>query len=340
MTGSTPGPLHLPVLVREAVATLNPRAGAIFVDGTFGAGGYAQALIDAADCVVWGIDRDPAAITRGAALTAAAGGRLHLIHGRFGAMRDLLHDHGVTAVDGIVLDLGVSSPQLDDAARGFSFMRDGPLDMRMEASGQSAADVVNGLSEQELADIIFVLGEERFARRIARAIVAARTERPIRTTSELAAIVAGVVRPQRRRPGAAQINPATRTFQALRIHVNDELGELDRGLAAAELLLRSGGRLAVVSFHSLEDRRVKLFLRARGGGGGGEGSRHRPAMPRRPATFQLLHRRSVTPGAAEVAANPRARSARLRGAERTDAPVGVPVGAPIAAPADSTPGAP
>ena len=318
---------HVPVLVREAVAALNPLSGAIFVDGTFGRGGYARALLEAADCVVWGIDRDPQAIAHGAAMAAASAGRLHLIQGRFGAMREMLRAEDVTAVDGIVLDLGVSSPQLEDPARGFSFTREGPLDMRMDAAGPSAADVVNTLSEQELSDLIHVLGEERQARRIARAIVTARAKRPIRTTTELAVIVAGVVRPERRRrPGAAAINPATRTFQALRIHVNDEFGELDHGLAAAELLLRPGGRLAVVSFHSLEDRRVKQFLRARSGGDAG--SRHRPAAPRRPASFRLLQRRAIRPSTAEVAANARARSARLRAAERTDAPARTTSGAP------------
>ena len=313
---------HQPVLLREVVAALNPRAGAIFVDGTFGDGGYSRALLDAADCVVWGLDRDGAAIARGQDLVAAYGGRLHLLHGRFGDMCSLLKANGVDAVDGVVLDLGVSSRQLDEGARGFSFRHDGPLDMRMDADdagAPTAADVVNGLAEGELADIIYTLGEERLARRVARAIVAARQDAPITSTDALAAIVRAVV-PQERRGGKAGIDPATRTFQALRLHVNDELGELQRGLVAGEELLRADGRLVVVSFHSLEDRAVKQFLRTRSGGDA-RGSRHLPDVaPSGPAaTFTLMGRRVTTPGDAELAANPRARSAKLRAAIRTDA---------------------
>ena len=310
---------HTPVLLREVIEALNPRAGAIFVDGTFGGGGYSQALLEAADCVVWGIDRDPLAISRGAALAEAYPDRLHLIHGQFGAMRDLLRVQGVTRVDGVVLDLGVSSPQIDEPARGFSFAHDGPLDMRMDQTGQTAADIVNSTQESGLADIIFNLGEERLARRIARAIVAARAAKPIQSTGELARIVRGVMPPRNRSRGRG-IDPATRTFQALRIHVNDELGELDRGLVAAEHLLRPGGRLAVVSFHSLEDRRVKVFLRARSGGARG-GSRHLPADPEPPRapSFSLRRNKATKPSEAEAAENPRARSARLRVGERSQA---------------------
>ncbi len=306
---------HRPVLLDEVIAALAPRAGRIYVDGTFGAGGYSRALLDAADCTVLAIDRDPAAIAGGAALAERAGGRLTLIEGRFGEMDVLVRARGVESADGIALDVGVSSMQLDDAARGFAFAQDGPLDMRMERAGETAADVVNRADVGVLADIIYSYGEERRARQVARAIVAARTKAPIERTGRLAEIVRGAVGPSR-----GGIDPATRTFQALRVHVNDELGELDRGLAAAERLLRPGGRLAVVSFHSLEDRRVKTFLRTRSGGDP-KGSRH---LPERRAshdpTFTLLTRRAVRPSSAEVAANPRARSARLRWAERTAAP--------------------
>jgi len=306
---------HRPVLLDEVIAALSPRAGGVYVDGTFGAGGYSRALLDAADCTVLAIDRDPAAIAGGAALAERAGGRLTLIEGRFGEMDVLVRERGVEAADGVALDVGVSSMQIDDAARGFAFAQDGPLDMRMERAGETAADVVNRADVGVLADIVFSYGEERRARQVARAIVAARAETPIERTGRLAEIVRGAVGPSR-----GGIDPATRTFQALRIHVNDELGELDRGLAAAERLLRPGGRLAVVSFHSLEDRRVKTFLRTRSGGDP-KGSRH---LPERRAsldpTFTLLTRRAVRPSSAEVAANPRARSARLRWAERTAAP--------------------
>lgn len=317
---------HVSVMLQEIVAALNPRAGAIFVDGTFGDGGYSQALLDAADCVVWGLDRDGAAIARGQDLVAAYAGRLHLLHGRFGNMRSLLKANGVEAVDGVVLDLGVSSRQLDEADRGFSFRHNGPLDMRMDADDAAlatAADVVNSLPEGELADIIYTLGEERLARRVARAIVAARRDGPITDTASLAAIVRAVVPAERRgnRPGGKPtIDAATRTFQALRLHVNDELGELTRGLADGEALLRPGGRLVVVSFHSLEDRAVKQFLRTRSGGDA-RGSRHLPDLGSTgPApTFELMSRRPKTPDAAETANNPRARSAKLRAAIRTDA---------------------
>ncbi len=310
----TPG--HTPVLLQDVLLALTPKDGGIYVDGTLGGGGYTRALLGTADCAVWGIDRDPDAIARNAPLAEAYAGRVHLVAGRFGDMDQLLTARGIAAVDGITLDLGVSSPQIDTPARGFSFMHDGPLDMRMEHSGETAADVVNGATEAELAAIIRDLGEERHARRVARAIVAARADAPIETTARLAGIVRDAV-PTRGRP---TIDPATRTFQALRIHVNDELGEIDRGLLAAERLLAPGGRLAVVSFHSLEDRRVKAFLRTRSGGDG-RGSRHLPDTPARHApTWRLVARRAIRPGDAETSHNPRARSARLRVGERTAEP--------------------
>lgn len=306
---------HIPVLLAEIVTALAPADGTILVDGTFGAGGYSKALLDAANCRVVGIDRDPAAIARGRALAAAMDGRLTLLQGRFGDMESLLAGIGVTTVQGVTLDLGVSSPQLDDPARGFSFRFEGPLDMRMGSDGPSAAQVVNEADEETLADILWQLGEERASRRIARAIAAARKTRPIATTKELADIVRGVLP---RNPTG--IDPATKSFQALRLHVNDELGELDRGLEAAERLLAPGGRLAVVSFHSLEDRRVKNFLRTRSGHAPAA-SRHAPVRARGPApSFTLLQSGGVPPSAPEVARNPRARSARLRAAERTGAP--------------------
>ncbi len=304
---------HAPVLLAEAVAALAPRDGGVYVDGTFGRGGYSAALLDAAATRVVAIDRDPAAAAAARELATRFAGRLEFVAGRFGEMDRLVAERGIDAVDGVALDLGVSSPQLDDAARGFSFRADGPLDMRMEDSGDTAADYVNRVPEAELAETIAELGEERHARRVARAIVEARRAGPIARTAELAAIVRRVV--PRAKDG---IDPATRTFQALRLRVNDELGELDRGLAAAERILGEGGRLAVVSFHSLEDRAVKRFLRARAGGEGV--SRHAPARAERAASFRLVTRKPVAPSAAEARANPRARSARLRVAERTAAP--------------------
>jgi len=304
---------HQPVLLSEVMAALQPRDGGIYVDGTFGGGGYSRALLEAADCTVWAIDRDPDAIEAGAALKKLHPGRLHLIEGRFGDMAALLRAHGIEKVEGIVLDLGVSSMQLDRPERGFSFRFDAPLDMRMEKRGQSAADLVNALDESALANILFTFGEEKKARRIARAIALARTQGPITTTGQLAGIVRAAV-PQ----GGARIDPATRTFQALRIAINDELGEIDRALEAAESLLAAGGRLAVVSFHSLEDRRVKQFMRARAGRLPGV-SRHLPrAANSDRATLRLIAPNGIAPSAAETTHNPRARSARLRIAERMD----------------------
>lgn len=303
---------HVPVMLAEVLATLGPQDGATYLDATFGGGGYARAILEAAPgCTVFAIDRDPDAIARGAALAQRFAGRLHLIEGRFGDMLSLLRDRGIASLDGVVMDLGVSSFQLDQAERGFSFRADGPLDMRMEKSGPSAAELVNSLPERDLADTIFRFGEERFARRIARAIVARRAEAPFTTTADLAALVRRTVP---RDPSG--IDGATRSFQALRIAVNDELGEVERGIAAAMELLAPGGRLVVVAFHSLEDRIVKQAMAAASGRGGA--SRHDPAAlsgPAKPA-FHLLTPRALRPQEAECSTNPRARSARLRGIER------------------------
>jgi 16S rRNA (cytosine1402-N4)-methyltransferase len=304
---------HVPVLAAEVLQVLAPKDGRLYVDGTFGGGGYSRRLLEAAACRVVAIDRDPAAVAEGAALLNEFPGRLTLIEGRFGEMERLLAPLEAESVDGVALDLGVSSVQLDRPERGFSFRADGPLDMRMGGNGPSAADLVNSLPEEQLARLIRDLGEERFARRVARSIVAARAKKPITRTGELAALIRAAV------PSDGGIDPATRTFQALRIAVNDELGELDRGLAAAERLLAAGGRLAVVSFHSLEDRRVKEFLRARSGSAP-RASRHLPPTAGKAPSFRLLGKKPIAPGAAEVARNPRARSARLRAAERTAAP--------------------
>jgi len=302
---------HVPVLLAEVLEALNPRNGAHYVDGTFGGGGYARAILDSARCRVLGIDQDPDAIARGSLMALAYEGRLTLALGRYSEMERLLADAGESMTDGVVLDLGVSSFQIDQAERGFSFRLDGPLDMRMSLEGPSAADVVNTMDEAELARIIATLGEERFARRVARAIVAAR---PLSRTGELADVVAKALGPQALRQ---PIHPATRTFQALRLYVNDELGELTRGLEAAERVLKTHGRLVVVAFHSLEDRIVKQFLVARSSARR-EGSRHLPQRgPTHRQTFKLLTSRPTTPGAAELASNPRARSAKLRVAERT-----------------------
>jgi 16S rRNA (cytosine1402-N4)-methyltransferase len=307
---------HRPVLLAEVLEALAPRAGGLYVDATFGGGGYSRAILEAAACRVVGIDRDPEAVARALPLIEAYPGRLRLVRGCFGDLAALLTPLGEARVDGIAFDLGVSSWQLDTAERGFSFRFEGPLDMRMNpTAGVPAADAVNTLPEAELARLLFLYGEERAARRVAAAIVRARTAQPIRSTQDLAAIVRRVVP-----PAADGIDPATRTFQALRIYVNDELGELDRGLAGAERVLAGGGRLVVVAFHSLEDRRVKTFLRTRSGQAP-RPSRHLPQPSPAPApTFRLIHSRAVKPSPAEVAANPRARSARMRAAERTQHP--------------------
>lgn len=303
---------HLPVLLAEVLRAARPGEGETVVDGTFGAGGYSRGLLTETGCQVVGIDRDPTVKPHVDALAADFGDRFRFIAGRFGDLEHLLADAGVDGVDAVVFDFGVSSMQLDQAERGFSFMRDGPLDMRMGDEGPTAADLVNQTDETELANIIFRYGEERASRRIARAIV---ENRPFTSTGELASVIRSVM--PRKRDG---IDPATRTFQALRIAVNDELGEIERGLAAAERVLKPGGRLAVVSFHSLEDRLVKRFLAERSGHRA-RPSRHMPVIDSGPEpSFRLIERRPVTAGEQETAVNPRARSAKLRWAERTAAP--------------------
>jgi 16S rRNA (cytosine1402-N4)-methyltransferase len=310
-------------MLTEMLATLKPRDGAVYLDGTFGGGGYSKAILDHSQCHVWAIDRDETAIARGTSLAAAYPGRLHLLHGRFGDMLNLLTEAGVHALDGIVLDIGVSSFQIDDPERGFSFQGNGPLDMRMgrhgldggTSSGPTAATLVNTLPERDLADLLYQLGEERASRRVARAIVAARAEAPIETTARLASIIRSVLPPDK-----SGHHPATRSFQGLRLSVNDELGELERGLAQAVRLLIPGGRIVVVAFHSLEDRIVKRFMTEVSGRVPAP-SRHDPRGLTRaaPARFRLVTPKALRPGAAEVAANPRARSARLRAIECVEA---------------------
>jgi 16S rRNA (cytosine1402-N4)-methyltransferase len=306
------GRRHIPVLGRQAIEMLSPRDGGIYVDATFGAGGYSRAILDVAGTRVIGIDRDRSAIADGFDLVDQSGGRLTLVEDRFSHLAEICAAQGLDAVDGVVMDVGVSSMQLDGAERGFSFRLGGPLDMRMGHDGPTAADVIAKASEADLANIIYIFGEERHSRGVARAIVAARKEAPIATTRALADIVAKVVRSK---PG--EIHPATRTFQALRIFVNEELDELHLALSAAESVLKPGGRLAVVSFHSLEDRIVKNFLVERAKAGGG--SRHLPEIAQAAPSFVILTKRPVTPDDAEISANPRARSAKLRAAERTTA---------------------
>ncbi|SHH89366.1 16S rRNA (cytosine(1402)-N(4))-methyltransferase RsmH [Bradyrhizobium erythrophlei] len=307
------GTRHVPVLGREAVEMLSPRDGGVYVDATFGAGGYSRAILDTAGTRVIGIDRDRSAVAAGFDLVDRSGGRLTLVEDRFSNLAEICAGQGLDAVDGVVMDVGVSSMQLDEADRGFSFRLGGPLDMRMGHDGPTAADVIAAASEADLANIIYIFGEERHSRGVARAIVAARKEAPITTTRALADIIAKVVWSK---PG--EIHPATRTFQALRIFVNEELDELYLALSAAERVLKPGGRLVVVSFHSLEDRIVKNFMVERSKAGGG--SRHLPEVSQAVPSFTLLTKRPVTPDDAEISANPRARSAKLRAAERTAAP--------------------
>jgi 16S rRNA (cytosine1402-N4)-methyltransferase len=306
-------PRHIPVLGRQAVEMLKPSDGGIYVDATFGAGGYSRAILEIAGTRLIGIDRDRSAVAAGFDLVDRSDGRLTLVEDRFSNLAEICAAQGVDSVDGVVMDVGVSSMQLDEADRGFSFRLGGPLDMRMGHEGPTAADVIAKASEADLANIIYIFGEERHSRGVARAIVAARKQAPVVTTRALADIVAKVVwsKPN-------EIHPATRTFQALRIFVNEELDELHLALSAAERVLKPGGRLVVVSFHSLEDRIVKNFMveRARAGGG----SRHLPEIPQTAPSFSILTKRPVTPDDAEIAANPRARSAKLRAAERTAAP--------------------
>ncbi len=309
---------HVPVLLPQVLQALAPTGRETYIDGTFGAGGYTGAILDAApDARVLAVDRDTAAIAAGSEMVAAHSGRLTLCEGRFGDLDQIAEANGFAPADGVVLDIGVSSMQIDDPARGFSFQKDGPLDMRMSADGPTAADVVNTAEESHLSDILYHLGEERSARGIARAIVRRRAEAPFATTSDLAALAARVLG----REKIAGRHAATRTFQALRIYVNDELGELARGLAAAERVLAPGGRLVVVTFHSLEDALLKRFLRERAIPEQ-QGSRHLPPGPvaQRPPSLRLDSPRPISPTQAEVDANPRARSAKLRMAIRTEAP--------------------
>jgi 16S rRNA (cytosine1402-N4)-methyltransferase len=303
---------HISVLGREAVDWLAPRAGGVYVDATFGAGGYSRAILATEGTQVIAIDRDRTAITAGFALVEQSGGRLTLVESRFAELAEVCAAQNQPQVDGVVMDVGVSSMQLDQAERGFSFRLDGPLDMRMGQQGPSAADVIAHASEADLANIIYIFGEEKYSRHVARAIVAARREAPIVTTRALADIVSKVVRSK---PG--EIHPATRTFQGLRIFVNGELDQLHLALQAAEQVLRPGGRLVVVSFHSLEDRIVKSFFAERGKQGGG--SRHLPELARQQPSFAILTKRPVLPSDDEIASNPRARSAKLRAGERTEA---------------------
>lgn len=308
---------HIPVMLPDVLDALQPRPHETYIDGTFGAGGYTRAILETADCRVVAFDRDPTAIAAGAALVEAFAPRLTLLHRPFGEMAEAIQEIGVEAVDGVVLDIGVSSMQIDQAERGFSFQSDGPLDMRMSCEGPSAADVVNGFEEEQIADIIYEYGEERRSRAIARAIVKARAIAPLTRTKDLADLVLRVFH-GRKEDGR---HPATRTFQGLRIFVNDELGELERALGAAEKILRPGGRLVLVTFHSLEDRIVKRFLAERSGKMD-QGSRYLPQknIQVSPPSFRLVNSRPLTPQKGELDVNPRARSARLRAAIRTDAP--------------------
>jgi len=301
---------HIPVLLRPLLAAVAPVKG-IWADGTFGAGGYTRGLLAAGADVVIGIDRDPMVFEMAADWAGEYGDRLRLVQGTFSDMDSLAGE----LLDGVVLDLGVSSMQLDLAERGFSFMKDGPLDMRMSQTGPSAADIVNQASEAELADILFQYGEERASRRIAKAIVAARADQPFETTHQLVDVIVKCL--PRSKPGHS--HPATRSFQAIRIAVNDEFGQLIAGLEAAERALKPGGKLAVVTFHSMEDRVVKRFLQARSSAGGG-GSRHLPEAALEIPEFNLTPKKAIGPDDQELEENPRSRSARLRVATRTEAP--------------------
>ncbi|MCC6946547.1 MAG: 16S rRNA (cytosine(1402)-N(4))-methyltransferase RsmH [Bradyrhizobiaceae bacterium] len=315
-SGAAGGPVrHRPVLLREVLSFLTPKDGGCYLDGTFGAGGHTRAILEIANCRVLGLDRDRNAIADGAALAEAMGGRLVLAEERFSNLDQAAEHLGFAPLDGVLLDLGVSSMQLDQPERGFSFRGDGPLDMRMGRSGPTAAEIVNTWPEAELARVFATLGEERRARAVARAIVRAREGKRIERTGELAEIVRRVVRA---RPD--EIDPATRTFQALRLLVNEELQEVALALHAAERVLKPGGRLVVISFHSLEDRIVKTFFTARGKAAAP--SRHLPETERAAPTFSFLMKKPAVPSAEEIRENPRARSAKLRAAERTEAAPG------------------
>ncbi|MDR6756646.1 16S rRNA (cytosine1402-N4)-methyltransferase [Mycoplana sp. BE70] len=307
------GPIrHIPVLLNEVIEALQPQSGQVILDGTFGAGGYTSAILGTGASVI-ALDRDPSAIEAGQALVAASGGRLSLIHSQFS---ELARHAPPGGLDGVVLDIGVSSMQLDEAERGFSFQKSGPLDMRMSSAGVSAADVVNRAKVSDLIRIFGFLGEEKQAGRIARAIEKRRAEQPFASTRDLAGLIE-VVTPRKAKD---KIHPATRVFQALRIFVNDELGELARALFAAERVLKPGGRLVVVSFHSLEDRIVKKFFQDRSGRT--TGSRHLPELIKKDVIFAPVGKSMIAASEEEAAANPRARSAKLRAGERTVAPAG------------------
>ncbi|MBG1231963.1 16S rRNA (cytosine(1402)-N(4))-methyltransferase RsmH [Aestuariivirga litoralis] len=308
---------HVPVMLPEVLSALAPQLGGIFIDGTFGAGGYTQAILESPQAQVIAIDRDPTAIAAGQVLVESSAGRLRLVQGTFSTLQDVARDLGLEKVRGVVLDIGVSSMQLDEADRGFSFQKDGPLDMRMSKDGPSAKDYVNALAAEDLANIIFVLGDEPRSRAIARAIVKARTEAPLLTTFDL---VRAVERATGKQRATDRTHPATKTFQALRIHVNAELEELAEALGAAEEILEEGGRLVVVTFHSLEDRIVKRFFQLRSGKAP-QASRHMPLLEAQNAPgFTQVERGAVAASEAEARTNPRARSAKLRFGIRTSAP--------------------
>ncbi len=300
-----PDAQHIPVMLEEVVENLSPQSGGIYVDGTFGGGSYSQAILSAAQCHVVGIDRDPDAIKRGQGLVQKYQNRLSLIPGNFGDIKTLLEEQKIYQVDGLVLDIGVSSFQIDEAERGFSFQKNGPLDMRMSREGESAADVVNNMSQEDIAHILWKYGEEKKSRKIARAIVEDRKEKKFETTFELANLVRSVLK-------GGEKDPATRTFQALRIYVNKELEELERALEAAEEILRPGGTLVVVTFHSLEDRIVKNFLKTKSGGDANP-SRHVPEIENKTSiSFKLPSKKAIIVGADEAQKNPRSRSAKMR----------------------------
>ncbi|MBL8676181.1 MAG: 16S rRNA (cytosine(1402)-N(4))-methyltransferase RsmH [Alphaproteobacteria bacterium] len=300
---------HNPVMLSEVLTTLSPQNKETYIDATFGAGGYASAILDAAACTVIGCDRDPEASMRAEDLKKKYKDRFFFVEGKFGDLVNLVPEK---TYDGIVFDLGVSSPQIDNSERGFSFKVDGPLDMRMEKKGLSAADVVNTFEAKEIARILWVYGEERCSRVIAKAII---EKRPLHTTGQLAELVRSIVGFERK-----GFDPATRTFQALRLYVNDELGQLEHGLEASEKLLKGGGRLVVVSFHSLEDRIVKMFLKKRSGEFP-HSSRHLPDLPRQKPLFEMKNRKALLPTEEEIKMNPRARSAKLRWAIRKEGEV-------------------